>query len=154
MNKLFSKFFSAGWWSTEAGLMIWLIHWLADIGPAAAVRSFLLHTVVLWLIFAALMLLKRHAETHAWPVWAVKILRGLFVPGYIYDCWFNTRYGTIIFWEFPPLRATHVKGIKIYHRFEPFTLRLKRHFARAGWRGNEARLFCWLAHRVDKGHCL
>ncbi len=154
MNRLLSKIFSASWWATEIGLLIWLIHWLADVGPVAAARSFLFHTVALWLAFSALMLLKRRAETRAWPRWAVKVLRMVFVPAYAYDCWFNTRYGTLAFLEFPPLRVTHFKGLKIFHRFEPFTSRLKRHYRKAGWRGNLARIFCWLAHRADKGHCL
>jgi hypothetical protein len=154
MNKILSKLFSAGWWSTEAGLLIWLIHWLADVGLVAAAQSFVTHTVALWLVFTALMLLKRHAETHAWPKWAVKTLRALFVPAYIYDCWFNTRYGTIAFFEFPPERKNVVYGITIRHRFEPFTSRLKRHYLNSGWRGFEARIFCWLAHVADKRHCL
>jgi len=153
MNKLFSKLLSAGWWSTEIGILIWLIHWLADVGLIAAAQSFVTHTVVLWLTFTALMLLKRHAETHAWPKWAVTTLRILFVPAYIYDCWFNTRYGTLAFLEFPPARENQVLGITIKHRFEPFTSRLQRHYLTAGWRGNEARLFCWLIEKVDKRHC-
>jgi hypothetical protein len=153
MNKILSKLFSAGWWSTEVGVLIWLIHWLADVGPVAAAQSFLTHTVALWLVFTALMLLKRHAETHAWPKWAVKTLRALFVPGYIYDCWFRVRYGTILFLEFPPLRKTKVYGLTIKHRFEPFTALLKRHVYEMGWRGNMARVFCWLIEKVDKRHC-
>jgi hypothetical protein len=154
MNKLFSKFFSAGWWASEAALLVWLYSYVMDVGLLGALRGFAFHTAVLWLAFAALMLLKRHAETHAWPIWAVKLLRAMFVPAYIYDCWFNTRYGTLAFLEFPPARENQVLGITIKHRFEPFTSRLKRHYPIAGWRGNEARLFCWLVHKVDKGHCL
>jgi hypothetical protein len=153
VTKILSKLFSAGWWSTEAGLLIWLIHWLADVGLVAAAQSFVTHTVGLWLAFTALMLLKRHAETHAWPKWAITTLRALFVPGYLYDCWFNTRYGTVLFLEFPPLRSNLVKGVKVYHRFEPLTSRLKRHVKVAGWRGNVARVLCWLVEKVDKRHC-
>jgi len=125
-----------------------------DVGLLGALRGFAFHTGLLWLAFAVLMLLKRRAETHAWPTVAVMALRALFVPAYIYDCWFNTRYGTLGFLEFPPVREIQVLGITIKHRFEPFTSRLKRHYPMLGWRGNEARLFCWLIHKVDKGHCL
>jgi hypothetical protein len=125
-----------------------------DVGLLGAVQRFLLWTFVLWIAFTVLMWLKRHAERHAWPKSAVKLLRAVFVPAYGYDCWYNTRYGTLVFAELPPVRSLKVLGLTIRHRFEPFTSRLKRHYLRSGWRGFEARIFCWLAHLADKGHCL
>lgn len=154
MSKILSRLFSAGWWSSEIAMLVWLYSYIADVGLLGALRGFALHTLGLWIGFSLLMLLKRRAETHAWPRWAVKVLRLVFVPSYAYDCWFNTRYGTLVFLEFPPARVLHKWGLKLKHRFEPFTERLKRHYRKAGWRGNLARLFCWLAHLVDKGHCL
>ena len=134
--------------------MIWLYSWWREVGFVGAINGFLLHALALWIGFTTLMLLKRRSETHAWPLWVVKILRSLFFPGFIYDCWFNTRYGTILFLEFPPTSVINIKGLKIKHRFEPLTSRLKRHYQISGWRGNLARVFCWPVQKIDKQHCL
>ena len=98
-------------------------------------------TFLLWLIFAALMALKRRAERDVWPRWALAVLRVLFAIGYIYDTIYNTTVGSLLFWEEPHL--------------EPLTARLKRLYSVMGWRGSLARLFCdYLIHPIDKGHCL
>jgi hypothetical protein len=152
--KVISKLFSVGWMASEITLLIWIYNYVMEVGLLGAVQGFLLHTFLLWIAFAALMALKRHAETHAWPLWSVKLLRVLFVFGYGYDCWFNTRYGTLAFAELPPVRENVIMGITIKHRFEPFTSRLQRHYPISGWRGNEARIFCALIHLIDKRHCL
>lgn len=152
--KNLSKLFSGGVLASELAILVWLYSYLMEVGIAGALRGFLFHTFLLWVVFAAVILLKKRAETHAWPKWTVKLLRVATVPAYIYDCWFNARYGTLAFLEFSPVRVLHILGVKVRHRFEPFTRRLQRHYQKSGWRGNEARLFCWLVHKVDKGHCL
>ena len=155
MGNVLSRLFSIGWLASETALLIWLYGYLREVGIFGAVRDFALYTLLLWLAFRVLMLLKRHAETHAWPMSAVKVLRVLFGVGYVYDCWFNTRYGTLAFAELPPVRENQVLGITIKHRFEPFTSRLQRHYFKLGWRGNLARIFCdRMIHPIDKGHCL
>lgn len=155
MNKTFSKILSAVWWASEIVLLIWLYGYATGAGLLGAARDFLFYSVLLWVAFAGLMRLKRHAETHAWPRSAVALLRALFSIGYVYDVWFNTRYGTLAFFEFPPVRVIHLGGIKIKHRFEPLTARLKRHYLATGWRGNTARFLCDnLVHPNDPGHCI
>lgn len=153
MKKILSAVLSSLFLAGDVSMWIWLISFLFNVGIVGAVQQFVLWTVLLWICFAVLMGLKRRAETRAWPKWIVKLLRWLFVPGYVFDCWYNTRHGTLAFLELPPVRENKVLGITIRHRFEPFTSRLKRHYHVAGWRGNEARVFCFLIHLIDKEHC-
>lgn len=152
--KILSKLLSSGILASELAVWVWLYGYISDVGIGGAISGFLFHTFWLYAVFALLMILKRYAEKHAWPKWSVKTLRVLFSVGYVYDCWYSSRFGTLVFLELSPVRVIHVMGLKIRHRFEPLTSRLKRHYKMQGWRGNIARLYCWLIHKVDKGHCL
>ena len=143
---------------TEFFFIASAIHYFTSHSLIAIAGDLLFHTFWLFVVALALQSFKQYAEKHAAPKWLVRLLRILYVPAYGYDVFYSSIFPVIslLFWEIPPRRVTHVLGLKITHRLEPLTMRLRRHQPMFGWRGNVARVFCRLVALIPgwKEHCL
>ena len=97
-----------------------------------------LATLILWVLAAACIPHLNHDRKKE-PKWRVVLCLG----AYLYDCFYNITFGTLLFFELPK-------------RIEPLTARLKRHYHDdSGYRWYLTLGFCWLISRIrgGAGHC-
>lgn len=66
--------------------------------------TFLISTLVLWILFVNVMALKVKYEAGKIPKWVQYLLAPFVAFGYIFDVLFNVVYGSVIFWELPQFK--------------------------------------------------